>query len=159
MPKKKTIYITSFKESVAPIFGDRKFSVAVYQPVGFAYPKLEWADIRDSSGRWIMPRNFIGYKEPLEHYVRHLWRLYQTRAADIYAWSKVARTGDVLCCWCPYEQAAQRQIREHGSFVCHTSVVGLYLNHVMRMNIVYDDDRTKLMWKPKIEMVIGKNAV
>lgn len=154
MPIKKTISTASFKHSVDTIFASsRKFSVAVYQPAGFNYPKLDWADIRDSSGQWIMPRNFKQFNKPLEHYVRALWHHYQRRSADIYAWTKVAKSGDVLCCWCPYETAAQRQIRQFGSFVCHTSVIALLLEHDFRMNVVLDEDRTKQMWMPDIKMI------
>lgn len=44
-------------------------------------------------------------------------------------------------CWCPVEKAAIRQLKEYGSFICHTSVIGEFLATEFGVPVWYDSDR------------------
>ena len=145
----KSCLITSFSRSLGVANSMATYSAAVYQPKGFNYPKAEWADIRNDEGRWIRPRDFIGEDEPLLQYHHALLNLYYSRRDDIGAWlSPLGNLPFVLCCWCPYDRAAQRQIAEHGSFVCHTAVIGEHLERHHGVQVFYDDDRRKMKVLP-----------
>jgi len=135
------IYLTSFKKSTGLPTGIGKWSAAVYQPKGFNYPKASCFDIRDFTGRWIRPREFIAEKEPLFMYRRTLLKLYKSRAKKILNWLGNTKGDVALCCWCPYEKAAQLQLEEWGSFVCHLFVVGEYLADYTEELVWYDSDR------------------
>jgi hypothetical protein len=85
---------------------------------------------------------------PLEGYRDALWKLYNGRIDETDAWLYAVEASgyDVsLCCWCPYDRAAQRQLGEHGSFVCHTAVMGKFLEEVMKVSIKYDTDRDQMV--------------
>jgi hypothetical protein len=132
----------------------KAYSIAVYQPRNF--PELPVApvfNILDEEGKWIRPRNFMqpGHVpeenyELLKDYRDALLRLYDGRRAAINRWLKDGPKRAVLCCWCPYDRAAQRQLQDFGSFVCHSGVVGLYLK-MLGVRVQYDKDREK-MWRP-----------
>lgn len=139
--------ITSFQRSHGL---EAVFSAAVYQPKGYNYPKAEWADIR-RDGAWTRPRDFIGEDEPLLQYHHALLNLYSQRREEISLW--LAEVGTfwrefVLCCWCPYDRAAQRQLQEHGSFVCHTAVIGEALELWHGVQVFYDSDRRNMKVLP-----------
>ncbi len=138
------IYLTSFYKSKELWDEIEKQSAAVYQPKGFNYPKAECFDIRDSSGRWIRPREFMTEKQPLVMYRKALLKLYKGRAKRILKWLADTDFDIALCCWCPYERAAQRQLKEWGSYVCHLSVVGEYLADNTEELVWYDSDRLKM---------------
>jgi hypothetical protein len=133
--------ITSFQRSHGL---EAVFSAAVYQPKGYNYPKAEWADIR-RDGVWTRPRDFIGEPDPLAAYRNALLHLYGERHRHIEDWLEGVKLGwgdqFVLCCWCPYDRAAQRQLGEHGSFVCHTAVIGEVLERDHDVQVFYDSDR------------------
>lgn len=138
------IYLTSFRKSAEMTTEVEKWSAAVYQPKGFSYPKVDCFDIRNARGQWIRPREFISENEPLVIYRKALLNLYLGRSKRILKWVN-STSGDIaLCCWCPYERAAQRQIKEWGSFVCHLSVVGEYLTNYTEEVVWYDSDRLKM---------------
>ena len=149
-----TIHITSFKRSVDLPKTVERLSVAVYQPKGFDYPKLDFFDIRQN-GKWTRPRDFIpeGHdpKMPdddlLARYFSRLGLIYMTRGAEIDKWFDSLDHDVALCCWCPYDQAAQRQLKAYGSFVCHTAVVG-YLLQDRGIPLLYDGDREKMVKVP-----------
>lgn len=139
-----TVYITSFAMSRHLPPGVESWSAAVYQPKGFNYPKATWADIR-RNGVWTRPRDFTAAANPLEDYRKSLLSLYESRHEEISAWLQRVGPGPVaLCCWCPYDKAAQRQLKEWGSFVCHTAVIGEYLSAKLKVVVWYDADRLKL---------------
>lgn len=123
------------------------FSAAVYQPQGYSLPKADWADIR-RNGTWTRPRDFVGQGEdPLLLYHQALLNLYAERWDEIEHWIRSVGNDFALCCWCPYDRAAQRQLHEHGSFVCHTAVVGEVLqDHGVR--VWYDEDRRRMKVLP-----------
>lgn len=156
------ILLTSFFKSHEAIAkGYTPYSVAVYQPKGFNYPKLDFFDIRQN-GRWIRPRDFIGEQYPLTKYQEVLERLYYTREAEIRAWKeslanyvnndvRTNTTKVALCCWCPYDRAAQRQLQTHGTFVCHTAIIGKIIQQLQpgfMPGVGYDKDRDKMVkWR------------
>ena len=137
------IYITSFfKTKELPDYVER-WSAAVYQPDGFNFPKAAWTDIRDDHGAWIRPRNFIGHANPRESYHEFLWNHYTNRITDAALWLGDLTGPAALHCWCPYDQAAQRQLRDWGSFICHTSVLGEFLTG-LGATVWYDADRLEM---------------
>jgi len=138
------IYLTSFRKSVdlPPEFDT--WSAAVYQPKGFNYPKAKCFDIRTEAGLWIRPRLFASASQPLICYRASLLTLYKSRAKEILRWLTGVGGEAALCCWCPYEKAAQRQLKEWGSFVCHLSVVGEYVTDYTEETVWYDSDRLQM---------------
>jgi hypothetical protein len=105
------------------------FSIAVYQPHWMPQlPKLDVFDIRDH-GKWTRPRDFVDREDPLKAYAEHLWRLYDERHHEISKTLAGLPEEAALCCWCPYDKAAQRQLQQFGSFVCHSEVVGQVLEY------------------------------
>src|SRR3990167_8862087 len=134
------IYLTSFYKSGELPPEVKRFSAAVYQPDGFNYPKIFAFDIR-SKGKWIRPREFKDKPRSLMAYHDALYAHYLKREVAIQTWLyKFGDTPVALCCWCPYEKAAQHQLNEWGSFVCHLSVVGEFL-HDLGAQVWYDGDR------------------
>ena len=149
----RQIILTSFfrareieKDLPSSLVKDHFYSAAVYQPKTFFYKKLDFFDIRDSSGAWTRPRDFLAYDDPLAAYHDALMTLYYERLPAIQTWLRdMSKAMDALvCCWCPYDRAAQRQIKEHGSFVCHTAVMYEVLKD-LGANVVLDNDRDKMV--------------
>jgi hypothetical protein len=135
------IYLTSFAKSKHLPDTIERWSAAVYQPKGFSYPKAEWADIRDETGDWIRPRRFVDEPSPRLAYRQALLDHYEARRDEAMAW--LADKNDVaLLCWCPYERAAVRQMKDWGSFICHTSVLGEFAATLDNTQPVwFDSDR------------------
>lgn len=50
----------------------------------------------------------------------------------------------VLCCWCPYDRAAKRQLEDCGSFVCHSWPVESFLKE-LGIEVVRDADRERMV--------------
>lgn len=142
----KDIYITSFKKADRLPDGVMKFSAAVYQPQDCNYPKAEWCDIRDDTGQWIRPNRYLDEPEPLAAYRQVLLMHYEARHRDIRTWINHIGAAAALLCWCPYERAAQRQLQEFGSFVCHTAVLAEVLSssYRTRVNVFLDSDRLRM---------------
>lgn len=115
-------------------------SVAVYQPKGYSYPKVEWADIR-RDGRWTRPRDFLSSEQPLVAYHDALYALYMERKDEAEWWRDAIPWDVALCCWCPYDQAAQRQLKDFGSFVCHTAVLSEFIYRELHVQVWEDGDR------------------
>jgi hypothetical protein len=146
------IYLTSFlrsknlPEEVVP------WSGAVYQPKGFSFPKADWADIRDGTGDWIRPRRFADFPTPRLAYRAALLDHYGARKTEAVEWLNANSQHKLaLVCWCPYERAAIRQLKDWGSFICHLSVAGEFLstlNHKDGLeenwSVWYDADRLSM---------------
>ncbi len=49
-----------------------------------------------------------------------------------------------LCCWCPYNRAAQRQLADYGSFVCHSWPVETFLKE-LGIEVKRDKDRERMV--------------
>lgn len=139
------IYLTSFFKSKELPKDVEPWSAAVYQPKGYNYPKAGWTDIReDKTGEWIRPRMFEGYPNSRKAYRDWLMHEYQQRRDEASIWV-YSQEGDVaLCCWCPYDKAAQRQLSDWGSFICHTAVVGEFITKEFKVPVWYDADRLNM---------------
>ena len=139
------IYITSFFKSHLVPKGVEKYSAAVYAPKGYEWmPKAQWTDIRNANGDWTRPRNFEKEENPLAAYRDALLSLYSDRYLQANAWLTMLPGDAALCCWCPSDKAAQRQLQEWGSFICHTSVLGEYISSTFNMPVWYDADRLRM---------------
>ena len=139
------IYLTSFFEEKVLPDDVRRFSAAVFQPKGYSFPKADWTDIRDSTGRWTRPRNFLGEDYPPASYRSALLGIYNSRLHEAREWLETNESFDTaLLCWCPYDKAAQRQLKEWGSFICHTAVLGEFLSDTLAVPVWYDADRLNL---------------
>ncbi len=140
----ENIHITSFQRSHGlrmPVL-----SVAMYTPKGYEHiARLDWALIGKPDGTdWIRPRQFIGADDPLPQYRAALWRRYDERIHVARSWGDYI--GDdynavAFCCWCPHDRAAQRQMGEHGSFVCHTDVLGEWIEARLGARVWFDSER------------------
>jgi len=160
-----TAYLTSFKAYRADKghLDIPAYSIAVYQPKGFSYPKLDMFDIRDEAGNWVRPRDFVGEGHDAAKPAPDLLRRYHDRLFELYRdrWQAVQQFGQnafeiaqlvpllsgedsALCCWCPYDRAAQRQLRDYGSFVCHSWAVESFLME-MGVEVVRDQDRQQMV--------------
>lgn len=155
------IFLTSFRryfEADTKPKTPLAYSIAVYQPKWYPpLPETRVFDIRTPDGKWTRPRDFIpeGHDptqpsdELLAQYRDVLLNLYRGRAEQIGEFLDEAgvNTGFnvVLCCWCPYDRAAKRQLHDYGSFVCHSAVVELYLNEAGVENVVRDADREQMV--------------
>jgi len=136
------IFITSFfvsKEAEV----DELWSAAVYQPKGYNFPKAAWADIRDSSGAWIRPRNFLDSSDPAAAYFERMYEHFMARSFDIAEWYSACDGVPGLCCWCPYDKAARRQLAEFGSFICHTGPIAAVLTD-LGYEVVLDKARDNM---------------
>jgi len=49
-----------------------------------------------------------------------------------------------LCCWCPYDKAAKRQLADYGSFICHSWPVESFLKE-LGVEVVRDADREQMV--------------
>ena len=134
------IYLTSFFRVKDLPPGVSTYSAAVYQPKGFDFPKVHWADIR-KFGKWTRPRDFMDTPDPMLYYHDALYELYMSRKGQVEGWLKSLGGPVALCCWCPYDKAAKRQLDEWGSFICHTGVIGEFLTNEMKVPVWYDGDR------------------
>jgi hypothetical protein len=140
----KHVYITSFFKSHLVPKEVEKFSAAVYPPKGYEWmPKAMWTDIRDKQGNWTRPRNFEKAENPLMAYRNALWELYSEREREAVRWLSEREGAIALCCWCPADRPAQRQLKEWGSFVCHTAVLGEFIT-ALGHRVWYDSDRLRM---------------
>lgn len=143
--KGNQVYITSFFKSHYVPKDVERFSAAVYPPKGYEWmPKAAWTDIRDIKGNWTRPRNFVKAENPLTAYRQALWDLYSARQLEASRWLSEREGAFALCCWCPSDRAAQRQLKEWGSFICHTSVLGEFISSTFNIPVWYDADRLRM---------------
>lgn len=139
------IYLTSFFKSKELPEHVERYSAAVYQPKGYTFPKVDWTDIRDSTGAWTRPRNFVDDEFPAQSYRESLYALYLSRIHTAREWvDLLVRRDAALCCWCPSDKAAQRQLEEFGSFICHTAVLGEFISTEFSVPVWYDADRVRM---------------
>jgi len=139
----KAVLMTSFFESTK--LGDFDlYSAAVYQPRGFSYPKIGWTDIREPSGEWIRPRRFVDMPDPALMYWNAMLHHYEARLDEARNWASRNEGLVVMCCWCPSDRAAKRQLAEHGSFICHTGPLGAFIQDRLGVPVFYDNDRQRM---------------
>jgi hypothetical protein len=140
-----SVYLTSFFESHKVPKDVEKFSAAVYPPKGYEWmPKAAWTDIRNNKGDWTRPRNFVNAENPLQAYRDALYELYSGRMLEASKWLTERQGAVALCCWCPSDQAAQRQLKEWGSFICHTAVLGEFIYTEFAIPVWYDANRLRM---------------
>ena len=138
----KTVLLTSFQQSRQDQGQDPylRFSISRWQPAGFAYPELSFLAPWDAAGRPIRLRDFAG---SLSGYHDALWqRLVEQRDKVEEFLDYLSEYSQfALCCWCPYSRPAQRQIKQFGTFVCHSMVVKPFLEQYPGVSVQLDDDR------------------
>lgn len=152
------IYLSSFQKAQKWEFKNPHncFSIAVYQPKWVKpYQEASVFNILDANGDWIRPRNFIpeGHdptqpdNQLLGRYFDALLEHYDRRRPQIEEWlaSHTVRRVNLLC-WCPYDRAAKRQLKDYGSFVCHSAAVGFYLQEFLGQRVQLDTDRKRMAW-------------
>ena len=139
----RSVYFTSFQKSHGLPPDVIPHSAAVYQPRGYTYPKVAWTDIR-RDGAWTRPRDFLTETNPLHAYRESLLALYHSRRDEALAWAKGLTNDVALCCWCPFDKAAQRQLGDFGSFVCHTAVLSEFVYNELGLLVWEDADRRKM---------------
>lgn len=137
-----TVYLTSFFKTRELPEGVEVFSGAVYQPKGYTLPKCDFADIRDEHGKWIRPRNFLDAADPAQAYFAAMQTHFAKREREI-AYFCAEHPNVAICCWCPYDRAAKRQLEEFGTFICHTGPLGAVLEN-FGYDVLYDEDRLKM---------------
>lgn len=120
-------------------------------------PKAVWTDIRDHAGNWTRPRNFEGFANPLQSYRTALLNLYGERVIEAQRWLDALEGHDAaLCCWCPSDKAAQRQLKDYGSFICHTGVLGEFISTTFNIPVWYDADRLRMTVLTQHHMSLDK---
>lgn len=147
----KEVLLTSFRRWHQKPTGTA-YSIAVYQPRWLPQlPETRIFDIRTEAGRWTRPRDFVPAEndhhadpELLGHYRDALLALYETRRADIEEFVASLGPRIALCCWCPYDESARRQLDQFGSFVCHSAAVELFLDQ-MGVTVIRDEDRCTMV--------------
>jgi len=119
------------------------WSGAVYQPKGYTFPKVDWMDIRDDDGLWIRPNRYLHYPQPAQGYLLNLYSHYQTRryAADWWVDNLRHDETNYVACWCPNERAAVKQINDFGTYICHLSVVEVFINDHYQDEVEWVDER------------------
>lgn len=143
------LVLTSFKK--AKNYNGQKFSIARFQPSGFAFAELSFLAATDKDGNKLLLRDF---RSPMEGYEKALFEGYATRWDKIKTWLDSLQEDKtvVLCCWCPYSESTKNQIREFGTFCCHSGLIGKLVNRYRPdISVVLDSDRKyKLVerWKP-----------
>lgn len=143
------VVLTSFKMSKK--FSGEKFSISRFQPKGFSFPELKFLAAIDKEGRRMALRNYI---DPVAGYAQALRDAFKCRWGAIKKWldSLTPDVDIVLCCWCPYSDATAEQMKEFGTFACHSGLIGLMIaKHRPDIQIVLDRDREEHLlpeWKP-----------
>lgn len=146
---KKMVILTSFKKSKE--YEGEKYSVARFQPKGYAFPVLDFLAATGKDGEKLLLSQFDnpikGYEHALLLGYRHRWTLIQKWLDGLSEEKNV-----VLCCWCPYSNSTKQQIIEFGSFCCHTGIIGQIINRCRPdITIMLDEDRKKRLlfrWMP-----------
>ena len=139
------ITFTSFKKS--HLYAGEKFSVARYQPKGFRYQETSFLAAEDENGERIKLRNT---EDSIAQYKKAFRRGCKVRWPEIEAWLKSldAAKDYVLCCWCPYSQSSEKQLKDTGVFACHTGLIAQIIRkHRPDIQIAMDTDREKHLIK------------
>lgn len=130
----------------------RGYSVARYQPQGFALP---WLPFLAACNKYAFPLKLRHFTDPLTGYPEEysLW-LQRNWKVDVRPWlDSLDNTKDIyLCCWCPYSKTSQLQLMTFGTFACHTGLIAkMIAKHRPDIDILFDEDREKHLvpsWKP-----------
>ncbi len=131
------VVLTSFKQSTK--LSGLKYSIARWQPKQYSYPEL------DIFTHPYMLRDFGG---DVQAFYGAVSSLFQTRLYEIEQWLEQSTDSypSILCCWCPYSSVSRAQIKEFGTFVCHSEVLAPLLGGY-GIEVFRDPDRTRLCVK------------
>lgn len=83
------------------------------------------------------------YHDTLLGMYRERWDVVQEYAANT-GQPALPESDIALCCWCPYDKAAQRQLEDYGSFVCHSWPVETFLRK-LGVDVHRDVDRQRMV--------------
>jgi len=146
------VIFTSFKRSLS--YPGEKFSIACYQPTGFNYQELICLAPMDPEGRAIRTRRFFkkenGVFDPISYYLSiHEYREailqgFHSREEEIKFWMQSLSTRRIatLVCWCPHSASSKAQLRDLGSFACHSGIIAEIIMHYRPdIPVFLDDDR------------------
>ena len=137
------LILTSFKESkrILDILPESEiYSVSRYQPSKYHYETLEFLGAYDKDKQKLSLRE-LG----IDGYKRKLYAYYVSRWDEIYQWMFYLHNDKhvILCCWCPYSTSTKNQVKEYGTFVCHTGLIGKMVEWFRKgdIDILMDNDR------------------
>lgn len=143
----RNVYFTSFQRSHGLPERLVRYSCAVQWPAGYEnIPRVEWTLILDNAGKWIRPREFVAAashygEDPLVLYRSALLAQYEQRRIAARQWLEAQVCDFAMLCWCPYDRAAQRQLGEFGTFVCHTDILAEFMEKALGCQVWRDSDR------------------
>lgn len=102
---------------------DNKFGVACWKPEWCTYRDLEFLFPRDKYGNRLRLRNFNG---SVNRYIDELREGYSFRWEKIETWLESLKREEqnIICCWCPHSSSSKEQLKEFGTFFCHTVLIG-----------------------------------
>jgi hypothetical protein len=102
---------------------ENKFGVACWKPDWCKHNDLEFLFPKDKNLNRLRLRNFNG---SILAYVDSLREGYESRWNEIEQWLESLKKDQqyILCCWCPNSSTAKEQIKEFGTFFCHTALIG-----------------------------------
>ncbi len=150
------IIFSSFKKS-AEYPGVEKFSVARFQPEGYNFPALCFLAALDAEKQPIKMKSPRGAKNfPIEElglFEANLRKGYASRWNWIKKWMDGLDNDKtiVLCCFCPYSNTGQHQLKKYGKFACHTGLIArMIAKHRPDIDLMFDEDRLYNMveeWK------------
>jgi hypothetical protein len=102
---------------------DTKFGVACWKPEWCTYRDLEFLFPRDINGNRLRLRNFDG---SVDKYVDALREGYASRWDEIEKWLEQLKKDEqhIICCWCPHSSTSKEQLKNFGTFFCHSVLIG-----------------------------------
>ena len=146
------IFLSSFVRAIKYFeHGVPVFSVARWQPRSRAearpWPELSFLAATDAYGRPLRLRNYPD--APIAGYCAAYGEALAARWAAVRQWldglSPDAHA--VLACWCPHSSVGRRQVAEHGTFFCHTMLIGEVIRTAKPDVLVHPDrDRRERWW-------------
>jgi len=143
-----SVILSSFKKSkkILNLFDNIKpYSVSRFNPSGYPYERLEFLSAYDVNG------NRLRLKGSSPEQYRHEWLKYIVKNKEIvFNWldNLDNNVHILLCCWCPYSQSIKKQIKNYGSFVCHTGLIGNLINKYRPdIELILDKDRVFMLYR------------
>ena len=145
------VILTSFHRSKR--MEGEKFSICRFQPAGFNFPELRFFSAEDASGNRLRIRDIASSQEFAVQYRQALasrWVQVRDWLADLQ--SSHGRT-ILLLCWCPYSEDTRSAVKNGGTFLCHSGLIGKLINkHCPDVRLLLDEDRALRLdeeWRPE----------